>query len=130
MKKLFAGSLLGVLLLFAGSANAEIDAAKAETFVKEVTTEGIEQIINANIPQAEKDARLQSFLTRLWIWILSASLFWGATGVQPLRHKGKSSSRFTASSTSAPGLSVLTSLRAESLFSREHPRQILPDRFL
>lgn len=64
MKKLFAGSLLGVLLLFAGSANAEIDAAKAETFVKEVTTEGIEQIINANIPQAEKDARFAKLFNK------------------------------------------------------------------
>lgn len=64
MKKLFAGSLLGMLLLFSGSANAEIDAAKAETFVKEVTTEGIEQIINANIPQAEKDARFAKLFNK------------------------------------------------------------------
>ncbi len=64
MKKLFAGSLLGMLLLFSGSANAEIDAAKAEAFVKEVTTEGIEQIINANIPQAEKDARFAKLFNK------------------------------------------------------------------
>ena len=64
MKKLFAGSLLGVLLLFAGNAAAEIDAAKAEAFVKEVTTEGIEQIINANIPQSEKDARFAKLFNK------------------------------------------------------------------
>lgn len=64
MKKLFAGSLLGVLLLLAGNAAAEIDAAKAEAFVKEVTTEGIEQIINANIPQAEKDARFAKLFNK------------------------------------------------------------------
>ncbi len=64
MKKLFAGSLLGILLLFSGSANAEIDAAKAEAFVKDVTTEGIEQIINANIPQAEKDARFAKLFNK------------------------------------------------------------------
>lgn len=64
MRKLFAGSLLGVLLLFAGNAAAEIDAAKAEAFVKEVTTEGIEQIINANIPQAEKDARFAKLFNK------------------------------------------------------------------
>lgn len=64
MRKLFAGSLLGVLLLFAGNATAEIDAAKAEAFVKEVTTEGIEQIINANIPQAEKDARFAKLFNK------------------------------------------------------------------
>ena len=45
------------MLLFAGSAQAEVDAAKAENFVKNVTAEGIEQIINANVPQAEKDKR-------------------------------------------------------------------------
>lgn len=44
-------------LLFAGTARAEIDAGKAETFVKNVTAEGIEDIINANVSQAEKDAR-------------------------------------------------------------------------
>ncbi len=64
MKKLFAGSLLGVLLLFAGNAAAEIDVAKAEAFVKEVTTEGIEQIINANIPQSEKDARFAKLFNK------------------------------------------------------------------
>ncbi len=49
--------LFVAMLLFAGSAQAEVDAAKAENFVKNVTAEGIEQIINANVPQAEKDKR-------------------------------------------------------------------------
>ena len=50
-------TLFAAMLLFAGSAQAEVDAAKAENFVKNVTAEGIEQIINANVPQAEKDKR-------------------------------------------------------------------------
>ncbi|MBS4774010.1 MAG: ABC transporter substrate-binding protein [Proteobacteria bacterium] len=45
------------VILLAGNARAEIDAAKAENFVKNVTAEGIEDIINANVSQAEKDAR-------------------------------------------------------------------------
>lgn len=45
------------VILLAGNARAEIDAAKAENFVKNVTAEGIEDIINAKVPQAEKDAR-------------------------------------------------------------------------
>lgn len=45
------------VILLAGNARAEIDAAKAENFVKNVTAEGIEDIINANVSQVEKDAR-------------------------------------------------------------------------
>lgn len=36
---------------------AEIDGTKAEKFVQDVTAEGISDIINANVSQAEKDAR-------------------------------------------------------------------------
>ena len=57
MKKLsiFVLALCG---LFAFKANA-LDAAKAEAFVKEVTKEGIEQIINADVSMAEKNARFE-----------------------------------------------------------------------
>jgi len=44
-------------MFFIGSANAAIDTKGAENFIKKVTTEGIEDIINANISKAEKDAR-------------------------------------------------------------------------
>lgn len=44
-------------MMIAGAANADVDGAKAEAFVKKVTTEGIEDIINANVSQTEKDAR-------------------------------------------------------------------------
>lgn len=40
--------------MFSASAHAEVDAAAAEAFVKNVTRQGIEQIINANVSQAEK----------------------------------------------------------------------------
>lgn len=64
MKKSFAGAFLAAMLMFVGTAAAEVDAAKAEAFVKEVTAEGIEDIINANIPQAEKDQRFAKLFNR------------------------------------------------------------------
>ena len=39
--------------------NAAVDAQGAENFVKNVTADGIENIINANIPQTEKDKRFE-----------------------------------------------------------------------
>lgn len=47
------------LIMFAGSANAEIDAGKAENFVKNTTQEGLVSIINSNASQAERDARFE-----------------------------------------------------------------------
>ncbi|MBQ9235168.1 MAG: ABC transporter substrate-binding protein [Alphaproteobacteria bacterium] len=62
MKKTFA-VLTAALLLFVGSeAQAELDAAKAEQFIKDTTTEGVEQIINAKISQEEKDRRFHQLL--------------------------------------------------------------------
>lgn len=57
MKKNLLAVLTAALVVFSSSARAEIDGTKAEAFVKNVTQEGIEQIINANVSQAEKDAR-------------------------------------------------------------------------
>lgn len=56
-KNLF--TILVAALFFAGNTNAAVDGAKAEAFVKKVTDEGITQIINADIPQKEKDARFE-----------------------------------------------------------------------
>lgn len=56
MKKNFF-AFLAAVLMFSASAHAEVDAVAAEAFVKNVTRQGIEQIINANVSQAEKDAR-------------------------------------------------------------------------
>ncbi len=57
MTKNLLKALFAVMILWAGNAQSEVDAAKAETFIKNVTAEGIEDIINANVPQAEKDKR-------------------------------------------------------------------------
>ncbi len=57
MKKNLLSVLTACMVFLAGGARAEVNAGKAETFVKNVTAEGIEEIINANVPQAEKDAR-------------------------------------------------------------------------
>ena len=63
MKKIFAAAVAG-FMMFISSANAAVDAAKAEQFVKEVTAEGIKDIINANIPQKQKDERFAKLFNR------------------------------------------------------------------
>ena len=57
MKKNLFWGFLAVILLGIGTARADVDGAKAEAFVKKVTTEGIEEIINANVSQQVKDQR-------------------------------------------------------------------------
>ena len=55
MKKIIS---LVVAVLFSFSFEAlALDAGKAEEFVKKVTTQGIEEIINADVSQAQKDER-------------------------------------------------------------------------
>ena len=49
--------VFGAALFAAGAANAEVNAQKAEDFIKQVTTEGIEEIINSDVSLEEKDAR-------------------------------------------------------------------------
>ena len=56
--KLFL-SLLAGLFMIGNTARAEVDAAKAEDFVKNVTHEGIVEIINSNASQAERNARFE-----------------------------------------------------------------------
>ncbi len=55
MKKLLI--LLAVLVLGVQNAFADVNPTKAENFIKKVTSEGIEQIINSDVSQAEKDER-------------------------------------------------------------------------
>ena len=62
MKKNLFIAVLGIFLGISFSAKADIDAAKAEKFIKDTTTEGVEQIINANISEAEKDKRFYDLL--------------------------------------------------------------------
>lgn len=57
MKKLM--TLIFTFAMLFGLKAQAIDATKAEDFVKKVTTEGIEQIINSNVSMEEKDARFE-----------------------------------------------------------------------
>ena len=56
MKKIFAITLSAFLFCFNG-ARAEVNANKAENFIKNVTQTGIEELINSNVSEAEKKAR-------------------------------------------------------------------------
>ena len=56
--------LLAVAFLtgFVFSANAEVNAEKAEDFIKSTTARGVEDIINANVSDKEKDKRFYDLL--------------------------------------------------------------------
>ncbi len=62
MKKNMLAAFSMLCFLFASNANAEIDASKAENFIKKTTTEGVEQIINADVSQKVKDERFYNLL--------------------------------------------------------------------
>lgn len=62
IKKNLLSTVLAAVLCFASIAKADINATGAENFIKKTTAEGIEQIINANISQAEKDKRFYKLL--------------------------------------------------------------------
>ncbi len=63
MKKIIAVFLV-VFVLSVDGAKANINASEAENFVKNVTAEAIKDIINANVPQAEKDARFSTLFNK------------------------------------------------------------------
>ncbi len=63
MKKVFL-TLAATVLFFSTSVRAEVDAKAAEKFVEDVTHEGIEQIVNANVSLAEKDARFAALFNK------------------------------------------------------------------
>ncbi len=56
MKKYIIATFCALLLKIS-AAQAAVDAAKAQQFVENVTLDGIENIINANVSQKEKDER-------------------------------------------------------------------------
>lgn len=58
MKKIFA-VIFGAFMLCSLPCYAQSESVKAENFIKKVTTQGIEQIINANVSQEEKDKRFE-----------------------------------------------------------------------
>lgn len=59
MKKSIFAAILGSIFLFSANAKADIDVAKADEFVRNVTSNGIEEIINANVSQEVKDQRFE-----------------------------------------------------------------------
>jgi len=62
MKKILAFVAAVLVGMFCVKAYAELDAAAAEKFIKDTTAEGVEEIINANVSQAEKDKRFHKLL--------------------------------------------------------------------
>ncbi len=54
--------VLSALIVLATNAKADVNEVKAEEFIKNTTAEGIEQIINADITQQEKDKRFYKLL--------------------------------------------------------------------
>ena len=56
MKKLLT-VLFSAFLMMTATARADINAGKAEKFIKDVTHQGIEELINSNASEAEKKAR-------------------------------------------------------------------------
>ena len=56
MKKLLAFLFAG-LFMFGAEANAEVNAAKAEQFIKDVTKQGLEELVNSDISDSERRAR-------------------------------------------------------------------------
>lgn len=59
MKKNLFAAVFAAVALLSGTVRAEVDAQGAQKFVEKVTSDGIEQIINANVSQAEKDKRFE-----------------------------------------------------------------------
>lgn len=56
MKRIIA-ILFSVLLMASNTARADINANKAENFIKSVTQKGIEELINSDVSENEKKAR-------------------------------------------------------------------------
>ena len=59
MKKNLFAAVFAAAALLSGTVRAEVDAQGAQKFVEKVTSDGIEQIINANVSRAEKDKRFE-----------------------------------------------------------------------
>lgn len=57
MMKKISAFIFSFIMLWSFATQAAIDATKAENFVKSLTQQGIEQLINSNVSEAEKQAR-------------------------------------------------------------------------
>ena len=62
--KFLASFFTLMLLAITSPAHAEVDSAKAEAFVRQITDEGIVEIINANISQTEKNKRFEKLFNK------------------------------------------------------------------
>ncbi|MBR2922382.1 MAG: ABC transporter substrate-binding protein [Alphaproteobacteria bacterium] len=62
MKKNMLLLVATFLMSFTFNANAQVNAEKAEDFIKSTTAKGVEEIINANVSDAEKDKRFYDLL--------------------------------------------------------------------
>ena len=59
MKKYIFTMLFSLTMLLSGGAKAAVNVEEADAFVREVTSDGIEEIINANVSQKVKDERFE-----------------------------------------------------------------------
>ncbi len=62
MKKNILLLVATFIIGFAFNANAQVDIEKAEAFIKSTTAKGVEEIINANVSNEEKDKRFYDLL--------------------------------------------------------------------
>ena len=62
MKKNIFLLALTFLMSFTFNANADVNTEKAEDFIKTMTAKGVEEIINANVSNEEKDKRFYTLL--------------------------------------------------------------------
>ena len=62
MKKNILLLIATCLFGFTFNANAQVNAEKAEDFIKSTTAKGVEEIINANVSDEEKDKRFYDLL--------------------------------------------------------------------
>lgn len=63
-KSIFSIIAAAVFMFSANTAKADIDGAKADAFVRSVTGDGIEEIINANVSQQVKDERFEKLFNQ------------------------------------------------------------------
>lgn len=64
MKKNIFAVFLGLGMLLSTGAKADVDVDKADAFVRQVTSNGIEEIINANVSQKVKDERFEKLFNQ------------------------------------------------------------------
>ena len=63
MKKIIT-FILFILTILSSSANATINATEAEKFIKNVTQEGIEELINSDVSEKEKKERFTKLFNK------------------------------------------------------------------